>query len=327
MTRQGVGRVFRSCKESVAQRGDVILTCTAVAWAFNISATEFALTHGFSPVIYAASRNLFGGVALAIWVYRREGSLAIRRQDIGAVLGAAALGVTVNQLCLTYSLRFSGAVVVALVFGMGPIATSLIARLARVERLGGWGWIAAILSSGGVACVALGAGSHGAQAIIGIGLALGATLSWAGYSVILMSVAGRYSALRLNAVIILAGSIPLASLATPMLGAVRWLSITPMAWTCWTYGTLISYTLGSITWTLGVRLVGASRASLYNNVQPFLGAILAALLLSERFALIQLLGGGMVAGGVVLGGRGRSSHLTQGQDGCSGGATVRELSA
>ena len=313
--------------EKLARRGDVLLTLTAVAWAFNISATEFALTHGFSPLIYAASRNLLGGVALTIWVYRRERSLAIRRQDIGAVLGAAALGVTVNQLCLVYSLRFSGAVVVALIFGMGPIATSLIAWLAGVERLGGWGWIAAVLSSGGVACVALGAGSHGVQAIIGIGLALGATLSWAGYSVILMSVSGQYSALRLNAVMIIAGSIPLTALAMPGLGGVRWLSIMPMAWTCWTYGTVISYTLGSIAWTRGVRLVGASRASLYNNVQPFLGAVLAALLLSERFALIQLVGGGMVAVGVIVGGRGRSSHRTRRQDGCSGGTAVRELSA
>jgi drug/metabolite transporter (DMT)-like permease len=286
-------------KRAFARSGEALLLTIAVVWAVNISSTNYALGHGFSPLLYAASRNAVGGVALAGIVFCKEKSLAVQLRDMPAVLGAALLGITVNQLCLTYSLHYSGAVVASLVFGMGPIATSLIAWLARSERLRPWGWAAAVVSSAGVAFVALGAAGPGRDTLLGAAIALGATVSWAAYSVILMSVSVRYSALRLNAVMIVAGSLPLVLITAPSLGAVSWSSITPFAWGCWVYGTAISYTVGSIAWTEGVWLVGASRAALYNNAQPFLGAILAGLLFSEGLTLVQALGGAMVAMGVV----------------------------
>ncbi len=286
---------------SLGSYGDAMLTLTAVAWALNITGTKVALTHGFAPLVYAASRNALGGVIIAMLAYWREKSLVIHREDLVAVLVAALLGVSLNQLCVSYSLDVGAASAVALVFGIGPVATSVVAWVVGVENLTARRWLAAIVSSLGVACVGLGSGGGGTKALLGVGLALGATLSFAVYSVLLMPLLRRYSVLRLNAVIILVGSLPLAVAVVPEVPKETWSAITPMAWTAWAYGLLISYALGSVTWALGVRLVGASRASLYANVQPFAGAIFAALLLSERVGAVVVMGGLLTAGGVLLG--------------------------
>jgi drug/metabolite transporter (DMT)-like permease len=54
-------------------------------------------------------------------------------------------------------------------------------------------------------------------------------------------------------------------------------------------------------WFLAVARVGAARASIYANLQPFLGAVFALLLLSEDMAPLQWAGGIAIATGIVLG--------------------------
>jgi drug/metabolite transporter (DMT)-like permease len=46
--------------------------------------------------------------------------------------------------------------------------------------------------------------------------------------------------------------------------------------------------------------VGAARASLYVNLQPFLGAFFALAVLSEEMGLVQIVGGIVIAAGILL---------------------------
>jgi drug/metabolite transporter (DMT)-like permease len=50
-----------------------------------------------------------------------------------------------------------------------------------------------------------------------------------------------------------------------------------------------------------LRTIGASRATLYMYLQPFLGALFAALLLGEEITALQFIGGLVIVGGVSLG--------------------------
>ena len=54
------------------------------------------------------------------------------------------------------------------------------------------------------------------------------------------------------------------------------------------------------TFSAGTRLIGAAQASLISTVEPTWTISLAALLLGERLGPIQLLGGALVIGGVLL---------------------------
>ena len=46
--------------------------------------------------------------------------------------------------------------------------------------------------------------------------------------------------------------------------------------------------------------VGANRASLYANLQPFLGAAFAVLTLGETMGTLQIIGGAVIAAGILL---------------------------
>ena len=56
----------------------------------------------------------------------------------------------------------------------------------------------------------------------------------------------------------------------------------------------------NVLWFTAIDRVGPSRASLYANLQPFLGAVFALLILSEAMTWVQVLGGLGIAGGIVL---------------------------
>jgi drug/metabolite transporter (DMT)-like permease len=65
--------------------------------------------------------------------------------------------------------------------------------------------------------------------------------------------------------------------------------------------------LGNVFWSTAIDRVGAGRSALYANLQPFLGAVFALLVLSERLGTLQLIGGLVIASGIVLGGGTRLS--------------------
>ena len=56
----------------------------------------------------------------------------------------------------------------------------------------------------------------------------------------------------------------------------------------------------NVLWFTAIDRVGPSRASLYANLQPFLGALFALLLLSEQMTALQVVGGLAIAAGIVL---------------------------
>ena len=59
-------------------------------------------------------------------------------------------------------------------------------------------------------------------------------------------------------------------------------------------------------WFTAIDRVGATRSSLYANLQPFLGAFFALLILSETFGPLQVAGGLVIGAGIVLARRRRS---------------------
>jgi drug/metabolite transporter (DMT)-like permease len=80
----------------------------------------------------------------------------VRRRDIPIVVGAAALGIWLNQISYVYALTYTNASTVALILGATPIFVALIAFAVGLERLHAGFWLAAVVSFAGVALIALG---------------------------------------------------------------------------------------------------------------------------------------------------------------------------
>jgi drug/metabolite transporter (DMT)-like permease len=260
---------------------DLMLLVTVTLWALNFSVSKYILDHGFTPLTYSATRYgvaalIFIGIVLA-W----EGTLRIKRRDLGIVAAAVALLLT-NQLSFVFALDLSTATTVALLFGTLPIFTALIARLVGVEELGTAG------SDGGLS-----------GNLLGNVLAVLGAATWGGYSVALAPLMQRYSPFRLSAIFLLAVFLALVVLASAQLSEQEW-DLGPRVWALFAFATLGPLVLTNLLWFTAIDQVGPSRAALFANLQPFLAAIIALVLLSEELTMLQVAGGLAIAAGIVF---------------------------
>jgi drug/metabolite transporter (DMT)-like permease len=279
---------------------DVLLLATVLCWSFNFTVVKYALTHGWQPLSYSSVRFAIGAALFSAFTYGREHTLRVRREDVWLLFGAAALGIWLNQLSFSYSVRLTSAATVALVFGTLPIFVALVAQAFRIERLRLRHWLSAVVSFSGVALVAMGASTGIGGDLGGILLALGAAATWAGYSVAMTPLMRRYSPYRISAFVLIAGSVPLAASAAKQLVNQDWSELGGLAWAAFVYSLFFSLVFTNIMWFTAIDRVGAARSSLYANLQPFLGAVFALLVLSESMDMLQVAGGFVIAAGIML---------------------------
>jgi drug/metabolite transporter (DMT)-like permease len=100
---------------------------------------------------------------------------------------------------------------------------------------------------------------------------------------------------RVNALISLACLPVMLAAAAPELARTDWSLITPLAWAGLLYSAIVAYALTNLIWFVAVSRVGAARAAVYANLQPFFGALFALVLISEPMAPLQWAGGIAIA--------------------------------
>jgi drug/metabolite transporter (DMT)-like permease len=279
---------------------DVLLLVTVLFWSFNFTAAKYALTHGFAPLAYSALRFGLGAALFSSVTFGRERSLRIRRGDVALALGAAVLGIWLNQVSFTYAIRLTTAATVALMFGTLPIFVAFFSHLVGHERLLLRHYLAALVSFAGVALVAAGSGGQISGELGGILLGLAGAATWAAYSVAIAPLMRSYSPYRISAIVLLAGCLPLAASAARQIAEQDWGEPNALAWGGLLYGLVFSLVLTNVMWFTAINRVGATRASLYANLQPFLGAVFALLILEEAFGPLQVAGGLVIGAGIVL---------------------------
>ncbi|MDQ2982610.1 MAG: DMT family transporter [Actinomycetota bacterium] len=277
---------------------DAMLLATVTLWAMNFAVSKYILDEGLQPLSYSSIRYVCAALLFAAITLPKEGSLRIARRDIP--LFAAAVTVLLgNQLSFIYALHFTTASTVALIFGTLPIFTALISRLAGIERLGKRFWIAAAVSFCGVALVTWGSGGSISGSWKGDLLALSGAATWAAYAVMISPLMERYSPFRISAVTLLAVCLPLIVLGAPQLESQHF-DFNALVWIGFVFAVLGPLVLTNLLWFTAIDRIGPSRAALFANLQPFLAAIVAVLLLSEQLTMVQVAGGLAIAAGIVL---------------------------
>jgi drug/metabolite transporter (DMT)-like permease len=277
-----------------------MLVGCVVVWSLNFTVTKYAIGNGFEPLAWASTRFAISTVSFVLIAYAILRQPRMERRDTLAVVLWGALAIATNQIGFGYSFRFASAATIALLFGTLPIFAGILSQLWGIERLDARRWTAAAVSFTGVALVAMGATSGLHASVGGILLALYAPASFAFYSIGLSPLVRRYGAVRVSA-IGSAGCLPvLAAAAAPDLARTEWDTIPGLAWAGIAYSALLAYVVTNILWFVCVDRVGTARASVYVNFQPFLGAIFALALLSERVSALQWAGGAVIAAGIAL---------------------------
>ena len=276
---------------------ELMLLATVVLWSLNLTVTRYILTHGFQPLAYATVRYgtatvVFIGIALVA-----ERSLRIRRRDLGLV-ALAALCLWLNQISFVYALEKTSASTIALILGATPIFAALIGLSLGLERLSRRFWIAATISFAGVGFVALGSSGGVSGDVRGDLLGIATAATWAGYSVAIAPLMQRYSASQISAVVLSLGWVLIAIVGFPQVADQEY----DLGWEVWVllaFATLGPLVVTNLLWFRALHRIGASRATLVANLQPFVAAVFALVLLSERMTPLQVVGGILIAGGIL----------------------------
>lgn len=276
---------------------ELMLLTTVVLWALNLTVSRYILTHGLQPLAYGSVRYTLAAVVFCAIAFAAERSLRVDRRDLGLVFGAAAV-LFVNQLGFVYALHESTASVLALLLGATPIFAALAGVLLGTETLSRRFWFGALLSFAGVALVAVGAGDEVSGSLVGVLLGILTAASWAGYSMLITPLMRRYTASRISSVVLAATCVPLLVAASPQLASQDW----ALGWYVWAlvaFATLGPLVATNVMWFRSLDRIGPARATLAANLQPFVAAAIAVVLLSEPLGLLEVAGGALIALGIV----------------------------
>jgi drug/metabolite transporter (DMT)-like permease len=277
-----------------------MLLATVSIWAFNFTVTKYALSNGFKPLAFSCLRFAAAAIVFTGLTYGREGTLSVGRRHLPLLLAAGVVGIYLNQISFVYAIKLTNASTVALLFGSLPIITALIAYAAGIERLHRRFWIAAAVSFAGVGLVVLGSGEGGFSTdVLGNLLGVAGAATWAVYSVALVPLMRSYSPYRISAFALLLGTILLFPTAAVQIAEQDY-SLEALVWAGFVFSIFGPLVLTNILWFTAIGRVGPSRATLVANLQPFLAAVFALVLLSESITALQLAGGAAIAIGILL---------------------------
>jgi drug/metabolite transporter (DMT)-like permease len=274
-----------------------MLSTTILLWALNLSATKYILEHGFQPLSYATVRYGLAGAVFVALALATEGSLRIERRHVGTLVVAAVI-LWLNQLAFVLALDVSAASTVGLLLGVMPIFAGLFGMVLGRERLTSRFWGAAALSAAGVALVALGSGHEVSGGLEGILLGLAVPATWAAYSVAVATLMTTYSAIRVSAAVVPLSWVLIALTGIPQTATQDW----QVGWEVWAllaFATLGPLVLTNVLWFRSLGRIGPARATLAVNLQPFVAAVLAVILLSEPLGALQILGGALIAAAIL----------------------------
>lgn len=283
---------------TTSARGVALILISALGFAAMPLWIKDAYAHGFGPQALVALR--FGVVAIVFWaIVVARGGLR-RRPPRGAVISAFLLGLTCYAL--ENHLYFAAvdhldAGIVALVLSIYPAlvvggAIALGRERAQPARM------AALALALLGAVLVLSGGAAGALNATGVLLALGSALAYATYLLIGDRLVGALDPFLLLA---LATSGAAVALTTTALGTGQLvLPAQAAAWQDFAGLVAFSSVLPLAALWCGVRLIGASTAAIVASIEPAATVTLAAVLLGEQLADLQLAGGALVVGAVVL---------------------------
>ena len=225
-----------------------------------------------------------------------------------SLLVMAVTGVLMFNALVYLSLEHTTSTNAALINGTTPIMTMALAATVGLDRLTRRRTFGAFLSLIGVGWIV----SQGSLETIsslsfnrGDLVMLVAALLWAVYTILVTRVTRTLSPLAVATITTVLALPPLVvvggyELATRPLGP-----ITPIIIIGTLYVGVVASVAAFLSWSIGVKGVGAARASIFLNLIPVFTAIVAVLTLGERIGPAQLIGGLLVICGVTLASRAR----------------------
>ena len=272
--------------------------------AASVLVAAKALAGEMPPWTLCCARSLISALVLLPLVagHRREVIAFLRSHwREAALIGAMGLGLT--QGVVFTALGFTSAVNVAIVLGLTPMITMVLARLMLGEPMNAWQALGSAVAFAGIVIICVQGSLARLRGFdIGLGdlLALGGAVLFAGYTVLLKR--AKFDLPRIPLLVILLSAGSLASLPFALLeyhnGAHD--HLTARGYGALLYCGVIGGALMYVLYNASVEILGAARAGDLLYTQMLFVAFLSWLLLGESLKWYHFLGGGLVIAGVLV---------------------------
>ena len=286
---------------SDARRGFALGALGVLIFAMTLPMTRLAVgdvsAPQLSPWFVTAGRAAVAGILSALYLLAMRAPRPARKH--WPALALSGLGTVVGfPLFLGLALRQVDAMHAAVVTGVMPLGTAVVAARVLRQRPSGGFWACAVLGCALVLGFAAWQGSGRLSAADG--LLLLAVLCTSVAYVAGAQVAGVIPAQQVICWILVA-ALPLS------LPAALWLwppgSVSLAAWGAFAYTAVFSMWLGFFAWYRGLALGGVVRVSQVQLIQPFLALLFAVPVLGERLDPLTLVFSLAVIGVVLVGRR------------------------
>ena len=129
---------------------------------------------------------------------------------------------------------------------------------------------------------------------------IGASLSWAFYTVGSRSLIERYGSVQFTAWTLWTGALGLCLIGLPDVLRTDLTAVSRGAWLGVLYAGALSIGLAYLIWYYGVRQIGNTRTATYSNLVPVVALAAAWIQLNEVPSPGQLLGAAVILGGITL---------------------------
>lgn len=277
----------------------ICLVAAMVLWASTFVALKLAF-QAYDPMVVIFGRMLVASCCAVFFRFAFK-NVRLRKKDLGWILLMA-----VCEPCLYFTfeakaLVYTSAAQAGMITTMMPLLVAIGAWLFLKERLTARTWLGFALAVAGAVWLSLASepSAHGPAPLLGNFLEFMAMVCATGYALILKKLTHRYSPLFLTFVQAFCGAVFFfPALFLP--GTVLPVQADPLPLFAIFYlGTAV--TLGAYGfYNFGVSRIPASQATAFINLIPVFVLIMSALVLGERFTLVQYLASFVVFAGVIL---------------------------
>ena len=223
---------------------------------------------------------------------------ALGRRDLAIALSLGACGYAAQAGGYFAALERIDASLLALLIYTFPAMVGVAAIALGRERADSRRLAALALASAGLVLV-LASARTGALDPVGTALALGAAVVYSAYILVSDGVARRVRPRVLSALVCSGAAVTLTAGAV-LLGEFRPGELTLAGWG-WLAGLAVVSTVGAVSlFFAGLERVGPTTASILSTIEPVVTVLLAFVVFGELLSAVQLFGGALVLGGVLV---------------------------
>jgi drug/metabolite transporter (DMT)-like permease len=277
-------------------RSYILLLFCICCWGSNFVFGSM-LVHEFAPMLLSALRLTATSLCLLsyAWATSKLGKLA--KRDWWLLIPLAVFGTLLNQIAFFTGLQTVDATTAALILSLAPLSIAMLARIFLKEVFSLQMAVGSVIAIAGVFFVV--GKSGGIHISVGILFMFAAMITFAISVIIMRKLTERIDAFSATLYSTVIGSglvIPTALIKEP----VHQVSPHLWAWLLLFASGIIMQGLCSVIWNMQLQRVGAGKAAIFLNLQPFVAMVVGYLLLGTAVTGTQIIGSLLIVGGVVL---------------------------